>query len=1052
MTEDSAEMPDVLGNVKVFIASSNELANDRQQLISTLYAIGKYHKTLKVEPVTWETDIEKGNYDRECIQDELNELLWDCQIVIVLFHSKVGKFTLEEYNLAVKCKKKVFVYFKGGIAPKNIKEFENLQKVFQLKEFLDKENQTIYVDYETVPELANNVQQDMNLFIARHYALPVREMPTELDIYLAKVHKTNVNQQISTSEIIFGKSLNDLDEKQLIHFFELERVVAQFMGNSPNGIEEKLNHLGLLQADKDLLKGTFMCLGKNIGNICKNAVHSKFFLFEGTDKVNPVLSEMVTGNLIDQYEKMIHHLKRNLYLIRNVYSDEPEDREIPEIVLRELLANAFVHRDYGGELFTTIQVELYQDRLEIKNPGNFPDEIKLETIGEVEVSFLRNPEIAEIFFLYNFVEAAGSGIKRIQKKLKEKGLEPAIFTNNENSNLVKVTVYKKIVAHREISAPIGLLTMLPPTNDVSLIGREPDLLQLQERLKAKNPLLLVNGLGGIGKTELCKRFFLDHYKDYESAAWVDYRGSLGQSLITTLAESFHLSLNDDPTQLLVAVLENLRNLGDRLLLVVDNIEDPEDKDLINLRSLPAVVLVTSRNKLAGFSLYPLDVLPESACLELFYRFYFGPRYDEAVKAMIQLSGCHTLTIELLARTATNAGLTAAELLQLLTAKGFDLSQEVKEGVATYWHDEQKLKPFYQHLQTLFEISALTTQEEQVAMNLSVLPAQFISRRTIKELLNLESLDGLTGLLTKGWLKADEKSDAVVMHQIVSHLLRTQTKPDAHKCEDLIDNLKWKLSLKPEDNPLTKAEWVDFAAQLLSFITDNDENLAALVNNLSQIYSALGQMEKALEFQEKATKIWEAVLAPNHPHLATSYNNLSTIYQSLGQMEKALEFQEKATKIREAVLAPNHPDLATSYNNLSQVYQNLGQMEKALEFQEKTVNIFEAVLAPNHPHLATSYNNISMIYQALGQMEKALEFQEKAIKINEAVLAPNHPDLATSYNNLSLIYLDLNNLDSAHFFSQKAVHIFKTLFPGGHPNLTIMEENLAIIEKRMKLGN
>jgi len=638
-----------------------------------------------------------------------------------------------------------------------------------------------------------------------------------------------------------------------------------------------------------------------------------------------------------------------------------------------------------------------------------------------------------------------------------------------------------------------LLTLPPPENaDLKLLGRETDLEQLVNLLQQKKHLLLVNGLGGIGKTELCKRFFLDHYQEYESAAWVDYRGSLEQSLITALAKSFALDLNENPAKLLDVVLETLLKLGDRLLVVVDNIEDPEDKNLLQLRSLPAVVLVTSRNKIAGFSLYPLEVLSEPACMELFYKFYTSKGDEEAVKAMIQLSGCHTLTIELLARTATNAGLTAAELYQLLKAKGFDLSQEVKEGVATYWHDESKLKPFYHHLQTLFAISALTPQEEKIAMNVSLLPAQFISRRTIKELLKLESLDGLTGLLTKGWLKADEKSNAAVMHQVVSHVLRSQTKPDAHKCTVLIDSLKWKLYPKPGDNPLTRAEWVDFAAQLLSFITDNDKNLAALANNLSAIYLALGQMEKALAFQEKAIQIREAVLAPNHSDLAQSYNNLSAIYQALGQMEKALEFQEKAIQILEVVLAPNHPHLAASYNNLSAIYQALGQMEKALEFQEKAIQILEVVLAPNHPHLAASYNNLSAIYQALGQMEKALEFQEKAIKIREAVLAPNHPDLATSYNNLStihqalgqmekalafqekaiqireavlapnhpdfaqsynnlsLIYLDLNNLDSARFFSQKAVHILRTLFPGGHPNLEIVEKTLVFIEERMKL--
>ncbi|NIM13604.1 MAG: tetratricopeptide repeat protein, partial [Candidatus Aminicenantes bacterium] len=75
----------------------------------------------------------------------------------------------------------------------------------------------------------------------------------------------------------------------------------------------------------------------------------------------------------------------------------------------------------------------------------------------------------------------------------------------------------------------------------------------------------------------------------------------------------------------------------------------------------------------------------------------------------------------------------------------------------------------------------------------------------------------------------------------------------------------------------------------------------------------------------------------------SYNNLSNIYQDLGQFDRALEFQEKAQKIWEAVLDKNHPDLAKSYNNLSMIYKALGQPKRALEFQEKALKICEAGL-------------------------------------------------------------------------------------------------------------
>ncbi|CAF4380811.1 unnamed protein product, partial [Rotaria sordida] len=70
---------------------------------------------------------------------------------------------------------------------------------------------------------------------------------------------------------------------------------------------------------------------------------------------------------------------------------------------------------------------------------------------------------------------------------------------------------------------------------------------------------------------------------------------------------------------------------------------------------------------------------------------------------------------------------------------------------------------------------------------------------------------------------------------------------------------------------------------------------------------MGDYSKALEFCEKAHKIFEKALPPNHPNLATSYNNIGQVYKDMGNYSKALEYYEKALKIREKALPSNHPD-------------------------------------------------------------------------------------------------------------------------------------------------
>ncbi|HLP49198.1 MAG TPA: hypothetical protein VK469_24875, partial [Candidatus Kapabacteria bacterium] len=100
--------------VKIFVASGSDLKKEREQTILILNKLNKSFPHLHLEPIEWETDIPPGSYDGKIIQDEINPLLEQCDIMLVLFYSKVGKFTLEEFQLALQKKKKVFLYFRSG--------------------------------------------------------------------------------------------------------------------------------------------------------------------------------------------------------------------------------------------------------------------------------------------------------------------------------------------------------------------------------------------------------------------------------------------------------------------------------------------------------------------------------------------------------------------------------------------------------------------------------------------------------------------------------------------------------------------------------------------------------------------------------------------------------------------------------------------------------------------------------------------------------------------------------------------------------------------------
>lgn len=257
------------------------------------------------------------------------------------------------------------------------------------------------------------------------------------------VKKIKDNRDASTSELLNHKTINDLEEKELIWLFEQERVL-QFFENTNTALQgltnhEKLRHLSLAE-NGHIFKGTFLCLGQRhqIFSVCHTAIEAKFIQFKGTGKEFILVLDSLHGNLLRQYEKMMLLLRTYIPLGRD-RANSADIYEIPIIAVREFIVNAFIHRSYENDVRSYIQVELYDDRLEIKSPGQLPENVN---VRHIEGTVLVNPVIAAIFYLYKHIERAGTGIQIAQVALKNHGLKPARIENIQSPQMVKVTIFR----------------------------------------------------------------------------------------------------------------------------------------------------------------------------------------------------------------------------------------------------------------------------------------------------------------------------------------------------------------------------------------------------------------------------------------------------------------------------------------------------------------------------------------------------------------------------------------------------------------------------------
>ncbi len=154
--------------VKIFIASSAEVSDERKNCIVFLNQINKSHPHLRLEPLEWEYDIVHGSYpDFAGVQKAINPLLEPSKLCIFIFYSKIGKYTLEEFTLATELKKKIIPFFKKGFSPETDDEIVKWKELLTFKNGMNQN--VLYIEYSSDKDFEIKLKDNLHLYLAQEY-------------------------------------------------------------------------------------------------------------------------------------------------------------------------------------------------------------------------------------------------------------------------------------------------------------------------------------------------------------------------------------------------------------------------------------------------------------------------------------------------------------------------------------------------------------------------------------------------------------------------------------------------------------------------------------------------------------------------------------------------------------------------------------------------------------------------------------------------------------------------------------------------------------------
>jgi len=137
-------------------------------------------------------------------------------------------------------------------------------------------------------------------------------------------------------------------------------------------------------------------------------------VFATTDSATIIDRHDFRGSILELIEEAQKYVLKNTHIgmrIEGLYR-----KDVPEIsveAMREAIINAFCHRDYRDPDY--IQVAVFKDRVEIRNPGCLYGGLTLADLRHGHVSRRRNPLIADLFRRIEMVEAWGRGMPLIRK-------------------------------------------------------------------------------------------------------------------------------------------------------------------------------------------------------------------------------------------------------------------------------------------------------------------------------------------------------------------------------------------------------------------------------------------------------------------------------------------------------------------------------------------------------------------------------------------------------------------------------------------------------------
>jgi tetratricopeptide (TPR) repeat protein len=580
----------------------------------------------------------------------------------------------------------------------------------------------------------------------------------------------------------------------------------------------------------------------------------------------------------------------------------------------------------------------------------------------------------------------------------------------------------------------------------------------------------LNGLGGIGKTQIALEYTYRYAGAYQAIFWIaaDPQGDMLSDFVT-IAHFLDLPEQNEPDQsLIVAAIKRWLQQHERWLLLFDNVEDVTAVDALIPETGKGHILITTRSQAIGniaipHEVDPMDVqegawfllrrakiIPQDAPVEQAR----GPEGDTAQEISQLLDGLPLALdqagayIEETRRNLSDyLDLYQKRQVTLLSRRGKFSNDHPDSVTTTFSLAFENIEHAHPQAAELLRFCAFfhpdALPEEIIIEGATRFDPAFQSLAS--DPLELDA--AIEALLDYSLIKRNPSTRTISVHRLVQDVLKSGLSEDQqrHWAESAIQAVS---RMFPDGEP---ASWslcqrylphARVCIQLIEQWQIDFDDAIQLLNKIGYYLYNRAQYSEAQVCYEQAL-----ALVPKEARdrvEAPILSNLGDLHLTLAQYTQAEQYFTKALTIRERTLEQNHPDIAQNLNDLAGVYHHQGMYGQAELLYQQALTMQEQSLGLEHPIIARTLNNLALLNDNQEKYTQAEELHRRALAIREKALGPKHVETMKSLVNLARVYRLQKRYAEAEPLFVRALTIREEVLGPEHPDTAITLNGLGLL--------